>query len=66
VTLTYTYTDSSHPTVGVGDTVTNAQMQNLYYYKYGTYASPGQGNRITPWIFGSGGRALYASDYNNA
>lgn len=57
---------SSHPTVSAGSLITADQMVALYYYKYGSSATPGQGNIIQPWIFGSAGSQLKASDYNGA
>lgn len=65
VSVTYNVI-SSHPTVSAGSLITADQMAALYYYKYGSSASPGQGNTIYPWIFGTAGRPLYASDYNGA
>lgn len=63
--ITITYETITRPTVSVGSTVTNAQIAALYKWANGTASSgPGVGVKITPWVIGSAGRILYASDYN--
>ena len=65
--LWITYEDvASHPSVSAGSPVTIEQMSALHYFKYGSYNNPARYTTIYPWIFGSTGRALYASDYNNS
>ena len=66
LTITIYYSEVLPPTVSRGMQVTTTQMANLYYYKYGSSASPTQYATIYPWIFGSRGVPLNASDYNNA